>query len=36
MNAVDYLKEKARMTNGCNILCKDCPLNKLKDSKNGN
>lgn len=28
MNAVDYLKEKARMTNGCNILCKECPLDK--------
>ncbi len=28
MKAVDYLKVKGRMTNGCDILCKDCPLNK--------
>lgn len=28
MKAIDYLKEKGRMTNGCNILCKECPLNK--------
>lgn len=26
MNAVDYLKEKARMTNNCNGGCDECPL----------
>ena len=26
MKAVDYLKAKARMTNNCHILCRDCPL----------
>lgn len=26
MKAVEYLKEKARMTDRCNIFCEDCPL----------
>lgn len=26
MDAVKFLKEKARMTNECNIICKDCLL----------
>jgi len=26
MDAVEYLKEKGRMTKKCNINCKDCPL----------
>lgn len=26
MSALDYLKEKNRMTKRCSILCNDCPL----------
>ena len=32
LNAVEYFKEKERMTKGCNVLCSDCPLSK---SNNG-
>lgn len=37
MDAVEYLKEKARMTNECNIPCDDCPVHAFccnSESKN--
>lgn len=32
MTAIEFLKEKTRMTNSCNIMCADC---KLADINNG-
>ena len=32
MTAIEYLKEKSRMTKECHILCKDCPVS---DHNNG-
>ena len=31
MKAVDYLKEKARMTNNCGVSCGNCPLKDCTD-----
>ena len=33
MKAIDYLKEKARMTNNCDT-CRNCPLDIEKNEKN--
>ena len=35
MDAVKFLKEKARMTNECNILCDDCPVHAYCNHSEG-
>ena len=35
MDAIKYSKEKARMTNECNILCGDCPVYAFCNSSEG-
>ena len=35
MNAIDYLKEKGRMTNNCDT-CAECPLDIEKNEKESN
>lgn len=34
MEAVEYLKAKARMTNTCNIGCNNCPLSAQNNGNN--
>lgn len=31
LNAMEYLKEKNRMTKGCNITCSACPLSRVNN-----
>ena len=34
MEALEYLKAKARMVNNCKISCRECPLSNFNSSKN--
>lgn len=34
MDAVEFVKGKARMTNACSMNCFDCPLSQNKNDKN--
>ena len=34
MNAVEYLKAKGRMTNGCKYSCDECPLSSENNGIN--
>lgn len=34
MDAIDFLKEKSRMTINCNVGCEDCPLGRCNNGYN--